>query len=263
MLKDDAGKWVMYMKPQNETSIAIYPDKNDVSLFFNTIREGNDEKSEQVRFDMAQKYYNQFKDNSALKVELFKSDATAEELSRIERVNIFKTKEQENKPSRLLCIAKIAGMEKIPPREVSQEQWQRLWLADDMRDFKTHLAATLFADVLRQGKTESVGLGTDKNEQEAQTESREQTQQAAFQEDNDRQEAEQKESAEEKEKQQKKPIKRHLRRKPRLQRSPLCSVSFLTLKRNIPMLFCFFVAVIVTRHIRKMRRNLRRFLASH
>ena len=204
MLKDDAGKWAMYMKPQNETSIAVYPDKNDVSLFFNTIRQGNDEKSEQVRFDMAQKYYNQVKDNSALKVELFKSDATAEELSRIERVNIFKTKEQENKPSRLLCIAKIAGMEKIPPREVSQEQWQRLWLADDMRDFKIHLAATLFADVLRQGKTESVGLGTDKNEQEAQTESREQTQQAAFQEDNDRQEAEQKESAEEKEKQLKK-----------------------------------------------------------
>ena len=194
MLKDDAGKWAMYMKPQNENSVAVYPNKNDVNLFFNTIRQGNDEKSEQVRLDMAQKYYNQAKENPAMKVDLFKSNATSEELSRIERVNIFKTKEQENKPSRLLCIAKIAGMEKIPPREVSQEQWQRLWLADDMRDFKTHLAASLFADVLRQGKTESVGLGTDKTEQEAQTETKEQTQHTEFHEENDKQEQKQEEA---------------------------------------------------------------------
>jgi hypothetical protein len=189
------------MKPQNQTSLAVYPDRNDVSLFFNTIREGNDEKSEQVRFDMAQKYYHQAKDNPALKAELFKSNATEEELSRIERVNIFKTKEQENKPSRLLCIVRIAGLEKIPPREVSQEQWQRLWLADDMRDFKTHLAATLFADVLRQGKTEAVGLGTDKTEQEAQSETKEQTKNVETHEEEDKKE-EQKEEQTQSEKKQ-------------------------------------------------------------
>lgn len=194
MMKDDEGKWAMYMKPQNENSLAVHPDKNDVNLFFNTIRQGNDEKSEQVRLDMAQKYYNQAKENPDMKVDLFKSNATAEELGRIERVNIFKTKEQENKPSRILCVAQFAGMEKVQPREVSQEQWQRMWLADDKRDFKTHLAATLFADVLRQGKTEAVGLGTDKTEQEAQAETKEQTQHAEFHEENDKQEQKQEEA---------------------------------------------------------------------
>ena len=234
MLKDDAGKWVMYMKPQNQTSLAVYPDRNDVSLFFNTIREGNDEKSEQVRFDMAQKYYHQAKDNPALKAELFKSNATEEELSRIERVNIFKTKEQENKPSRLLCIVRIAGLEKIPPREVSQEQWQRLWLADDMRDFKTHLAATLFADVLRQGKTEAVGLGTDKTEQEAQTEPKEQPQQVAFQEDNERHEAEQQGVSEQIEKQQEKDDKKTSEEKTRNATISPMLRQFLDLKKKHP-----------------------------
>ena len=234
MLKDDAGKWVMYMKPQNQTSLAVYPDRNDVSLFFNTIREGNDEKSEQVRFDMAQKYYHQAKDNPALKAELFKSNATEEELSRIERVNIFKTKEQENKPSRLLCIVRIAGLEKIPPREVSQEQWQRLWLADDMRDFKTHLAATLFADVLRQGKTEAVGLGTDKTEQEAQAEPKEQPQQVAFQEDNERHEAEQQGVSEQIEKQQEKDDKKTSEEKTRNATISPMLRQFLDLKKKHP-----------------------------
>lgn len=60
--------------------------------------------------------------------------------------------------------------EKLKPREVTPSQWQRLWLADDMQDYKKHLAASLFADVLRKGRTDAVAVGTDKSEQEAQTE---------------------------------------------------------------------------------------------
>ena len=39
-----------------------------------------------------------------------------------------------------------------------------------MQDYKKHLAASLFADVLRKGRTDTVAVGTDKSEQEAQTE---------------------------------------------------------------------------------------------
>ena len=138
-----------------------------------------------------------------MKVDIFKSNATSEELSKIDRVNIFRTKEQENKPSVILCMPTIQG-EKQKPREVTPEQWQRMWLADDMRDYKTHLAASLYADVLRQGQKESVGLGTDKTEQEAQTQTKEQ-QHADFHEENEKQEEkqqeeEQKNSPEQKEK---------------------------------------------------------------
>lgn len=188
MLKDDSGKWAMFMKPKDQKSFAVYPKANDVNLFFNTIREGNDVKSEQVRLDMAQKYYNEAMEKPDTKVDLFKSQASKEDLARIERVNIFKTKAEENKPSRILCLPKIAGMEKIAPRVVSQEQWQRMWLADDIKDYKTNLAASLFADVLRKGRTDAVALGTDKTEQEAQSETKDEQKLAEFHEANDKHE---------------------------------------------------------------------------
>ena len=59
--------------------------------------------------------------------------------------------------------------EKLTAREVSPQQWQRMWLAEDMQDYKKHLAASLFADVLRKDRTDAVAVGTDKSEQEAQS----------------------------------------------------------------------------------------------
>lgn len=38
-----------------------------------------------------------------------------------------------------------------------------------MQDYKKHLAASLFADVLRKDRTDAVAVGTDKSEQETQS----------------------------------------------------------------------------------------------
>ena len=108
--------------------------------------------------------------NPDIKVDLFNSDATAEELARIDRVNIFKTKGSENQPSVILCMPTING-EKLTAREVSPQQWKRMWLEEDMQDYKKHLAVSLFADVLRKDRTDAVAVGTDKSEQEAQSKS--------------------------------------------------------------------------------------------
>src|SRR5574344_485577 len=169
MMRDDDGKWALYMKPENEKSFCVYPDKTDVNLFFTTVKQGNEEVSETMRQDMAQKYYLATTEKPEQRVNIFKSDATPEELNQIERVNIFKTKATETQPSVILCLPTVNG-EKLKPREVTPSQWQRLWLADDMQDYKKHLAASLFADVLRKGRTDTVAVGTDKSEQEAQTE---------------------------------------------------------------------------------------------
>lgn len=186
MLKDDAGKWAMFMKPENEKSFAVYPDKADVNKFFVTVKQGNDEASDRMRQEMATKYYVMANDKPEIKVDLFKSQASQEELSKLDRVNIFKTKEQENQPSRILLMPTVNG-ERLKPREVSKDQWQRMWLADDMQDYKKHLAASLFADVLRKDQSNSVGVGTSKSEQEAQTEAKEQ-QHAEFHEENEKHE---------------------------------------------------------------------------
>jgi antirestriction protein ArdC len=169
MMRDDDGKWALYMKPENEKSFCVYPDKTDVNLFFTTVKQGNEEVSESMRQGMAQKYYLATTEKPEQRVDIFKSDATPEELNQIERVNIFKTKATETQPSVILCLPTI-NSEKLKPREVTPSQWQRLWLADDMQDYKKHLAASLFADVLRKGRADAVAVGTDKSEQEAQTE---------------------------------------------------------------------------------------------
>jgi hypothetical protein len=186
MLKDDDGKWAMFMKPENEKSFAVYPDKVDVNKFFVTVKQGNDEASDRMRQEMATKYYVLASDKPEINVDLFKSQASQEELSKLDRVNIFKTKEQENQPSRILLMPTVNG-ERLKPREVSKDQWQRMWLADDMQDYKKHLAASLFADVLRKDQSNSVSVGTSKSEQEAQTEAKEQ-QHAEFHEENEKHE---------------------------------------------------------------------------
>ena len=194
MLKDDEGKWAMYLKPENEKAFSVYPDKADVNKFFTTIQQGNDEANERLRQDMATKYYVMASEKPELKVDLFKSQVSAEELARIERVNIFKTKATENRPSVILCVPTIDG-KRVQAREVSGQQWQRMWLADDKQDYKTHLAASLFADVLRKERTEAVAVGTDKTEQEAQADTQEQTKNVENHEEETKQEQKEEQAA--------------------------------------------------------------------
>ena len=73
-----------------------------------------------------------------------------------------------------------------------------MWLADDMQDYKKHLAASLFADVLRKGQGNSVAAGTSQSEEEAQTDTKQQ--QAAIHEENEKKEEERRNSPEQKEK---------------------------------------------------------------
>jgi antirestriction protein ArdC len=196
MLKDDESKWAMYIKPENEKAFSVYPSKEDLNKFFITVQQGNDEAGERMRQDMATKYYVMANEKPELKVDLFKSQANTEELARIERVNIFKTKATENKPSVILCVPTIDG-KRVQAREVSQQQWQRMWLADDRQDYKTHLAASLFADVLRKEQSNSVAVGTSKSEQEVQTEATQQQQVQSDTRQEEKQVAEEKQKEEE------------------------------------------------------------------
>lgn len=145
MLRDDDGRWALYLKPQGETSFSVYPDKEDINRFFSTIKQGQQEASSMVRRDLANKYYALAQNKPELKVDLFGSASVNADLSRIKRVNIFRTKDE-----RILCAPVIDGIEKVQPRLVTPQQWQRMWAAEDMAEYKTCLAAKLFADVLGQ-----------------------------------------------------------------------------------------------------------------
>ena len=202
MLRDDNGKWALFLKPENENGYAVYPDNKDINTFFSLIKNpGN--KTDAFRIEMAQKYHALTGTHPELKIDLFKSNATKEDLDRIERVNIFKTKADQSK---VLCIPVIKGVDKVSARVVSHDQWQRMWLAPDMMEYKKNLAASLFADVLRQSRTDAVAAGTDKTEQESQSQTTQETKQvvAEHKEEQEHQESHEESEAHEKKEEEKK-----------------------------------------------------------
>ena len=143
MLKDDDGKWTLAARPEEGRTFAVHPDKADIGMYFDMMKNDHDETTiEKFRTQFAQKYYSVVAEHPDREVNIFRSGASQETLDRIDRVNAFKTND-----NKVLLMANIDG-EKQRPREISQSQWQRLWLADDKRDYKQHLAATLYADVL-------------------------------------------------------------------------------------------------------------------
>ncbi len=176
MLKDDDAKWTLAAKPENLPVLAVHPSKDDVSLYFDVIKNDHDDAHvQEFRTQMAQKYFSLYSKNQVPAVNLFRSDASQEALDLISKVNAFKTKD-----SKMLLVATI-GDEKQKPVLISPEQWQRLWLADDKQSYKTHLAATLYSDVLA-GKLEAMKHatspkvdGTPLHEEQEQRDNKEQT----------------------------------------------------------------------------------------
>lgn len=159
MLRDDEGKWALYMKPENSKSFAIYPDREDINLYFTSMKQGNSEYMDTLRHDLANKYYQMAQVHPELKQDLFKCKDPDIDISLIEKVVIFKTKETEKEKSKILCSPTITGMEKQKAREVTPDQWRRMWIAEDMKDYKIQLAATLFSDVLKKSKEKSMEHG--------------------------------------------------------------------------------------------------------
>lgn len=146
MIQDDKMRWALYIKPENKNGYSIYPDKEDVNRFFSTLKQAMDNIGK-VRMELAHKYYALAEIKPDLKVDLFGSETPEIDLNRIQRVSVFKTKQDG-----IQCVATIDGR-KLPARSATPQQYQRMWVAEDRNDYKRHLAATLFADVLRKGQS--------------------------------------------------------------------------------------------------------------
>lgn len=150
MLKDDEGKWTFAAKPENDRTFAVHPSREDVSLYFDMMKNDHDETHvNDFKTQFAQKYYSVVAANPEKEANIFRSNTSQEALDLISKVNAFKTKD-----NKILLVATI-GDEKQKSVQINQSQWQRMWLADDKQDYKTHLAAILYSDVLA-GKLEEM-----------------------------------------------------------------------------------------------------------
>lgn len=168
MIRDDDRKWMLHLKPLNETAFSIYPDREDVNQYFTTMKNGTGEQFEILRQQLANKYYRLALNHPELKVDMWKANEDID-VSRIEKAVIFKTEETENEKGRILCLATIKGIGRPQPREVTQQQWQRMWLANCSSEYKKQLAATIFADLLKKEQSQQESIEEKESSHEEKT----------------------------------------------------------------------------------------------
>ena len=98
MIQDDKNRWALYIKPEHQRGYSIYPDKEDINRFFSTLKQSMD-NIDKVRMELAHKYYALAEIKPDLKVDLFNSGTQDVDLNRIQRVSVFKTKQDG-----VLCV---------------------------------------------------------------------------------------------------------------------------------------------------------------
>lgn len=69
----------------------------------------------------------------------------------------------------------IQDDKKMQPRSVTPQQWQRVMVAENKTEYKRHLAATLFADVLQKGQSQEEHAGEKQEKENLQRQGRETT----------------------------------------------------------------------------------------
>lgn len=143
-IKDDYGRWAFYIKPKNEPQFSVYPPKEHMNKYF-SVRNTPDEKT--TRAALANKWYEVAKQFPDVRVDIINPHPAKDiDMSRIVNPTITKSAQD---PKVKLVFATIDGERHHAP--VNETQWQRMWLADNMSEYKKAVAAVVFEPVLRKG----------------------------------------------------------------------------------------------------------------
>lgn len=143
-IKDDYGRWAFYIKPKNEPQFSVYPPKEHMNKYF-SVRNTPDEKT--TRAALANKWYEVAKQFPDVRVDII-NPHPAKDIDMSMIVNPTITKSAQD-PKVKLVFATIDGERHHAP--VNETQWQRMWLADNMAEYKKAVAAVVFEPVLRKG----------------------------------------------------------------------------------------------------------------
>lgn len=140
-IKDDKGQYAFFFKVDNEPSFAVYPNEVHKRSYFNA---RNTDQKKEIHEALAQKYYSVAQKHPEIKVDLIMPKVPAVDMSKIERPTITKDRDDPNKK---YVMATIDG--KLMKEPISKNQWNRMWLADDMSEYKKAVAAVIFAPFLK------------------------------------------------------------------------------------------------------------------
>lgn len=140
-IKDDKGQYAFFFKVDNEPSFAVYPNEAHKRAYFDA---RNTDQKKEIHEALAQKYYSVAQKHPEIKVDLIMPKVPAVDMSKIERPTITKDRDDPNKK---YVMATIDG--NLMKEPISKDQWNKMWLADDMAEYKKAVAAVTFAPFLK------------------------------------------------------------------------------------------------------------------
>ena len=145
-IKDDNGRYAFFIKPENEPSFSVYPAKEHLNTFYNVIKT---DKQAIVHNALAQRYYEMTTKHPDTKLDLITPKKVDVDMKLIERPSITSSAQDAKQK---LIFATINGQRVQAP--INKQQWQKMWLAEDMGAYKRALAAVIFEPMLKRGMEE-------------------------------------------------------------------------------------------------------------
>ena len=142
-IKDDNGRYAFFIKPENEPSFSVYPAKEHLNTFYNVIKT---DKQAIVHDALAQRYYEMATKHPDTKLDLITPKKVDVDMKLIERPSITSSAQDAKQK---LIFATINGRRVQAP--INKQQWQKMWLAEDMGAYKMALAAVIFEPMLKRG----------------------------------------------------------------------------------------------------------------
>ena len=141
-LPDDMGRYAFFIKPEKEPSFAVYPNKEHVNQFYSTLKS---EEKAVVHNALAKKYYELATKHPAIKVDVITPRKVDIGDAKIERISITA---KRNDPKQHIIFSTVNGERMHAP--VSKAQWNKMWLSEDMGDYKQRLAAVIFEPFIKK-----------------------------------------------------------------------------------------------------------------
>lgn len=142
-IKDDNGRYAFFIKPENEPSFSVYPAKEHLNTFYNVIKT---DKQAIVHNALAQRYYEMATKHPDTKLDLITPKKVDVDMKLIERPSITSSAQDAKQK---FIFATINGQRVQAP--INKQQWQKMWLAEDMGAYKRALAAVIFEPMLKRG----------------------------------------------------------------------------------------------------------------
>lgn len=149
-IPDDSHRWAFNIKAKGEGQFSVYPAKEYLNAYFTARNNPNKVEKAKMMSSLAQRYYAVAQAHPEVKKELIMPKVPeGVDMSKLTGTTIGRDKDDHSK---VFVQSTIDGAFHKEP--ITMAQYQRMWLADDMQDYKNAIAANAFASIIKSAKAQ-------------------------------------------------------------------------------------------------------------